>query len=54
MLHLSLPAGSVFEFKFFLAKPEDDPDGPYFWQQGPNRQFNLPTETAFKVDIAGR
>jgi len=22
-------------------------------QEGPNRQFNLPTETAFKVDIAG-
>ena len=34
VLHLSLPAGSTFEFKFFLAKPEDDPDGPFYWQVG--------------------
>jgi hypothetical protein len=36
VVHLSLPAGSTFEFKFFLAKPEDDPDGPFYWQVGGN------------------
>eukprot|EP00242_Pyramimonas_sp_CCMP2087_P004424 CAMPEP_0198204366 /NCGR_PEP_ID=MMETSP1445-20131203/7771_1 /TAXON_ID=36898 /ORGANISM="Pyramimonas sp., Strain CCMP2087" /LENGTH=372 /DNA_ID=CAMNT_0043876213 /DNA_START=219 /DNA_END=1337 /DNA_ORIENTATION=+ len=48
--HVDIPLGSTFQYKFVVL---DGNDGGQYWQEGENRECEIPSDPAHKVDIAG-
>uniref|UniRef100_A0A7S0R959 CBM20 domain-containing protein n=1 Tax=Pyramimonas obovata TaxID=1411642 RepID=A0A7S0R959_9CHLO len=48
--HVDIPLGSTFQYKFVIL---NENDGGQYWQDGENRECEIPVDPAHKVDIAG-
>eukprot|EP00241_Pyramimonas_parkeae_P005290 CAMPEP_0114233750 /NCGR_PEP_ID=MMETSP0058-20121206/5345_1 /TAXON_ID=36894 /ORGANISM="Pyramimonas parkeae, CCMP726" /LENGTH=347 /DNA_ID=CAMNT_0001345389 /DNA_START=285 /DNA_END=1328 /DNA_ORIENTATION=+ len=51
---VNLPPGTKFQFKFVVSGPVgDEGEDGFFWQDGENREYELPMDTTKKVDVSG-